>query len=135
MELKKGKTLHWIEKALAEVPAEYREEVRSAVLERIQQKNATAAEESLDGGKMNERAQALGSSHLMGNARRESFSSKANSFGKLSSTAAAREAMEGMEDGQIQRALLDENEEEEEFCKEAMNDCPVEAIGDFGDEE
>ena len=28
-----------------------------------------------------------------------------------------------------------ENEEEEEFCKEAMEGCPVEAIGDFGNEE
>ena len=27
-----------------------------------------------------------------------------------------------------------ENNEEEEFCKEAMDGCPVEAIGDFGDE-
>ena len=27
-----------------------------------------------------------------------------------------------------------ENEEEEKFCKEAMEGCPVEAIGDFGDE-
>ena len=27
------------------------------------------------------------------------------------------------------------NEEEEEFCKEAMEGCPVEAIGDFGNEE
>ena len=27
-----------------------------------------------------------------------------------------------------------ENEEEEEFCKEAMEGCPVEAIGDFGEE-
>ena len=26
------------------------------------------------------------------------------------------------------------NEEEEKFCKEAMEGCPVEAIGDFGDE-
>ena len=26
-----------------------------------------------------------------------------------------------------------ENEEEEQFCKEAMEGCPVEAIGDFGD--
>tara|TARA_Y100000356_G_scaffold118182_1_gene108979 strand:- start:58 stop:294 length:237 start_codon:yes stop_codon:yes gene_type:complete len=25
-----------------------------------------------------------------------------------------------------------ENEEEEELCKEAMEGCPVEAIGDFG---
>ena len=25
-----------------------------------------------------------------------------------------------------------ENDEEEEFCKEAMDSCPVEAIGDFG---
>ncbi len=28
-----------------------------------------------------------------------------------------------------------ENEEEEQFCKEAMEGCPVEAIGDFGNEE
>ena len=28
-----------------------------------------------------------------------------------------------------------ENEEEEQFCKEAMENCPVEAIGDFGNEE
>ena len=28
-----------------------------------------------------------------------------------------------------------ENEEEEECCKEAMENCPVEAIGDFGNEE
>ena len=28
-----------------------------------------------------------------------------------------------------------ENEEEEQFCKEAMDGCPVEAIGDFGNEE
>lgn len=28
-----------------------------------------------------------------------------------------------------------EGEEEEALCKEALNDCPVEAIGDFGDEE
>ena len=27
-----------------------------------------------------------------------------------------------------------ENEEEEQFCKEAMENCPVEAIGDFGHE-
>jgi len=27
-----------------------------------------------------------------------------------------------------------ENSEEEELCKEAMDGCPVEAIGDFGDE-
>jgi len=27
-----------------------------------------------------------------------------------------------------------ENEEEEEFCKEAMEGCPVEAIGDFGEQ-
>ena len=27
------------------------------------------------------------------------------------------------------------NEEEEELCKEAMDGCPVEAIGDFGDKE
>ena len=27
-----------------------------------------------------------------------------------------------------------EGEEEEQFCKEAMEGCPVEAIGDFGDE-
>jgi len=27
-----------------------------------------------------------------------------------------------------------ENDEEEEFCKEAMEGCPVEAIGDFGEE-
>ena len=27
-----------------------------------------------------------------------------------------------------------ENKEEEEVCKEAMDGCPVEAIGDFGDE-
>ena len=27
-----------------------------------------------------------------------------------------------------------ENEEEEQFCKEAMEGCPVEAIGDFGHE-
>ena len=26
-----------------------------------------------------------------------------------------------------------ENNEEEEFCKEAMDGCPVEAIGDFGE--
>ena len=26
-----------------------------------------------------------------------------------------------------------ENDEEEEFCKEAMGCCPVEAIGDFGE--
>ena len=26
-----------------------------------------------------------------------------------------------------------ENEEEKEQCKEAMDNCPVEAIGDFGD--
>ena len=25
-----------------------------------------------------------------------------------------------------------ENDEEEELCKEAMDNCPVEAIGDFG---
>ena len=28
-----------------------------------------------------------------------------------------------------------ENEEEEQLCKEAMEGCPVEAIGDFGYEE
>jgi len=28
-----------------------------------------------------------------------------------------------------------ENDDEEEFCKEAMEGCPVEAIGDFGDKE
>lgn len=28
-----------------------------------------------------------------------------------------------------------ENGEEEELCQEAMDGCPVEAIGDFGDEE
>jgi|TARA_B100000475_G_C14776796_1_gene221607 ferredoxin len=27
-----------------------------------------------------------------------------------------------------------ENEEEEEMCKNAMEGCPVEAIGDFGNE-
>ena len=27
-----------------------------------------------------------------------------------------------------------ENEEEEAVCKEAMENCPVEAIGDFGEE-
>ena len=27
------------------------------------------------------------------------------------------------------------NEDEEECCKEAMENCPVEAIGDFGNEE
>ena len=27
------------------------------------------------------------------------------------------------------------NEDEEEGCKEAMENCPVEAIGDFGNEE
>jgi len=27
-----------------------------------------------------------------------------------------------------------ENEEEEEMCKKAMEGCPVEAIGDFGNE-
>ena len=27
-----------------------------------------------------------------------------------------------------------ENEEEEEQCKEAMEGCPVEAIGDFGEQ-
>ena len=27
-----------------------------------------------------------------------------------------------------------ENDEEEELCKEAMENCPVEAIGDFGKE-
>ena len=26
-----------------------------------------------------------------------------------------------------------ENEEEEQFCKEAIEGCPVEAIGDFGE--
>ena len=37
------------------------------------------------------------------------------------------------EDGYSYVFKQPENEEEEELCKEAMENCPVEAIGDYGD--
>ena len=37
------------------------------------------------------------------------------------------------EDGYSYVYKQPENEEEEELCKVAMENCPVEAIGDFGD--
>jgi ferredoxin len=37
------------------------------------------------------------------------------------------------EDGYSYVFKQPENEEEERLCKEAMENCPVEAIGDYGD--
>jgi ferredoxin len=39
------------------------------------------------------------------------------------------------EDGHAYVANQPQNAEEEAACKEAMDGCPVEAIGDFGDKE